>query len=84
MASSTKVIAQNKKARFDVAIEETFRAGLVLTGDEIKSVRAGRAQLVGGYVRMIRPNAYTAPRIAVVGLHQPFGVRIDAHNSRTA
>ncbi|MGB9377182.1 MAG: SsrA-binding protein SmpB [Mycobacteriales bacterium] len=44
-----QVIAQNRKARHDYAIEDTFEAGLVLTGTEVKSLRAGRASLVDGY-----------------------------------
>ena len=44
-----KLIAQNRKARHDYAIEETFEAGMVLTGTEVKSLRAGRASLVDGF-----------------------------------
>jgi SsrA-binding protein len=44
-----KLIAQNKKARHDYAIDEVFEAGLVLTGTEVKSLRAGRASLVDAY-----------------------------------
>jgi SsrA-binding protein len=44
-----KLIAQNKKARHDYHIEDTWEAGLVLTGTEVKSLRAGRASLVDGY-----------------------------------
>jgi SsrA-binding protein len=44
-----KVIAQNKKARHDYAIEDTFEAGIVLTGTEVKSLRQGRASLVDGF-----------------------------------
>ncbi|QLQ11274.1 MAG: SsrA-binding protein SmpB [Nocardioidaceae bacterium] len=44
-----KLIAQNKKARYDYHIEETFEAGLVLVGTEVKSLRAGRASLVDGF-----------------------------------
>jgi SsrA-binding protein len=44
-----RVVAQNKKARHDYFVEETFEAGLVLTGTEVKSLRAGRASLVDGY-----------------------------------
>lgn len=40
-----RVIAENRKARHDYHIEETIEAGIVLTGTEIKSVRAGRVQL---------------------------------------
>jgi SsrA-binding protein len=43
------VVARNKKARFDYFVLETFEAGLVLTGTEIKSVRAGRVNLKDGY-----------------------------------
>lgn len=43
-------IAQNKKARHEYAIEERFEAGLVLTGWEVKALRAGKAQLVDSYV----------------------------------
>ena len=45
----TKLIAQNKKARHDYAIEDVFEAGLVLTGTEVKSLRQGRASLVDAY-----------------------------------
>ena len=44
-----KVIAQNRKARHDYAIEDVFEAGMVLVGTEVKSLRAGRASLVDGY-----------------------------------
>lgn len=44
-----KLVAQNKKARHDYAIEEVIEAGLVLTGTEVKSLRAGRASLVDAY-----------------------------------
>jgi SsrA-binding protein len=43
-------IAQNKKARFDYFIEERFEAGLALQGWEVKSMRAGKAQLTESYV----------------------------------
>jgi SsrA-binding protein len=43
-------IAQNKKARFDYFIEEQLEAGLALEGWEVKSLRAGKAQLVDSYV----------------------------------
>ncbi|MGZ6745017.1 MAG: SsrA-binding protein SmpB [Nocardioides sp.] len=44
------MIAQNKKARHDYLIEDTFEAGLVLMGTEVKSLRMGRASLVDGFV----------------------------------
>ncbi|MGO2659611.1 SsrA-binding protein SmpB [Mycetocola reblochoni] len=44
-----KVVATNRKARHDYLIEDTFEAGLVLSGTEVKSLRQGRASLVDGY-----------------------------------
>ncbi len=44
-----KVVATNRKARHDYSIEDTYEAGLVLMGTEVKSLRAGRASLVDGY-----------------------------------
>ncbi|WP_407268458.1 SsrA-binding protein SmpB [Radiobacillus sp. PE A8.2] len=47
-----KTIAQNKKANHDYLIEETFEAGLVLQGTEIKSIRAGRVNLKDSFARI--------------------------------
>ena len=47
-----KLVAQNKKARHDYLIEDTFEAGLVLQGTEVKSLRAGRASLVDGFAEV--------------------------------
>ena len=44
-----KLVAQNKKARHDYHIEDTYEAGLVLMGTEVKSLRMGRASLVDGF-----------------------------------
>ena len=44
-----KLSAQNRKARHDYHIEDTYEAGLVLTGTEVKSLRMGRASLVDGF-----------------------------------
>ena len=48
-----KLIAQNKKARHDYFIEEVYECGLVLTGTEVKSLRAGRASLIDGFAMVI-------------------------------
>ena len=45
-----KLIAQNKKARHEYHIEDTYEAGLVLMGTEVKSLRMGRASLADGFV----------------------------------
>ncbi|ABO68342.1 tmRNA-binding protein [Geobacillus thermodenitrificans NG80-2] len=47
-----KVIAQNKKARHDYFIEETYEAGLVLQGTEIKSIRNGRVNLKDSFAKV--------------------------------
>jgi SsrA-binding protein len=44
-----KMIARNRRARHDYHIEEVYEAGLVLTGTEVKSLRAGRASLTDGF-----------------------------------
>jgi SsrA-binding protein len=44
-----KMIASNRKARHDYAIVDTFEAGVMLTGTEVKSLRLGRASLVDGF-----------------------------------
>ena len=47
-----KLVAQNKKARHDYSIEDVYEAGMVLTGTEVKSLRAGRASLTDGYATL--------------------------------
>jgi SsrA-binding protein len=48
------LIAANKKARHDYFIEHTFEAGVVLSGTEVKSLRAGRASLTDGFATVTR------------------------------
>ncbi|HEX6473722.1 MAG TPA: SsrA-binding protein, partial [Candidatus Limnocylindria bacterium] len=47
-----QTVALNRRARHDYAIEQTLEAGLVLTGTEIKSIRAGKANLAEAYARI--------------------------------
>lgn len=63
---SPGTICQNRRARFDYAIEDTFEAGLSLTGSEVKSVRAGNAQINESYASFSTSelwliNAHIAP-----------------------
>jgi SsrA-binding protein len=44
-----KVVASNRKARHDYHIEDVYEAGMVLSGPEVKSLRAGRASLIDGF-----------------------------------
>ena len=53
-----KVLAQNKKASHDYFIEETYEAGMVLQGTEIKSIRAGKVQLKDSYVQIRNGEAW--------------------------
>ena len=53
-----KVIASNRKARHDYHVEDTWEAGLVLTGTEVKSLRAGRASLVDGFAEIDHGEAF--------------------------
>ena len=60
-----KLIAQNKSARHDYFIDEVFEAGMVLTGTEVKSLRAGRASLVDGFAMI------TDGELWLSGIHIP-------------
>ncbi len=52
------VVAQNRKARHNYFIEETFEAGLSLTGTEVKSLRGGRSTIAESYVTTIEGEAW--------------------------
>ncbi len=49
MDGGRKLIAENRRARFDYLLEEVFEAGLSLTGSEVKSLRAGKANIAESY-----------------------------------
>ncbi len=53
-----ETIARNKKARYDYEILETFEAGLVLQGSEVKALRAGRVNLKDSFVKLVRGEAF--------------------------
>lgn len=53
-----KVIAQNKRARHDYFIEDTYEAGLVLQGTEIKSIRQGKVSINDAYANIEQSEAY--------------------------
>src|SRR5579863_406999 len=60
-----KVVARNRRARHDYQIEDTFEAGLVLTGTEVKSLRAGRASLNEAFAQV------SGGELWLHGLHIP-------------
>lgn len=49
----SKLVAQNRRARFDYEILDTVEAGIVLTGQEVKSCRLGQVSLLGSYVSFV-------------------------------
>ena len=57
-AAPDRLIAENRKARFDYFIEERYEAGIALQGWEVKALRAGRAQLTEAYVYVREGEAY--------------------------
>ena len=59
----SQTMALNRKARHNYTITDTFEAGLALTGTEIKSIRAGKANLSDAYARVERGEAW------LIGLH---------------
>lgn len=63
MKREKKLVANNKKARHDYFIEDTYEAGIVLTGTEIKSVRAGRVNIKESYAKVQDDGVY------VFGMH---------------
>jgi len=49
-----KIICKNRKARFNFEIEDTFEAGIVLQGSEVKSLQAGKANLGDSYAKIVK------------------------------
>ena len=82
LSMSQNPIATNRKARFNYFISDTFEAGIVLNGSEVKSIREGRVNLQDAYVR------FSNGEIHVVGMHvSPYShteniLRIDPTQSR--
>lgn len=65
-AEIAKMVAQNRRARYDYAIEDTFEAGVILTGSEVKSLRRGQASINEAYAsdqagELFLLNAHIAP-----------------------
>ena len=74
-----QTVALNRRARHDFTIDETFEAGIVLTGTEIKSIRAGKVNLADAYARIEHGEAlaHRRPHRAVRG-RQPLQPRAEA------
>jgi len=66
-----KVFADNKKALFDYEILEKFEAGIVLIGQEVKSIRLGRINLKGSYVVLKQSSKGKTPEVFLIGASIP-------------
>lgn len=63
------LIAENRRARFDYAVEETFEAGISLLGTEVKSLRAGKANIAESYVDVDGKEAWLVN--ATIPIYEP-------------
>ncbi len=63
MKKESRLIANNKNARREFFIDDTYEAGLVLTGTEIKSIRAGRVNIKESYAKLIDGEVF------IIGMH---------------
>ena len=81
MTESIKIVTTNRKARFNYQIGDTFEAGMVLRGSEVKSLRDGKANLQDAYCRVERGevylyNAHINPYVLGTTVnHEPLRVR---------
>jgi len=83
MADPTHIknIAENRKARYDYFIEDTFEAGMALVGTEVKSLRGGRANLKDSYAKIANGEVWvhqlhiTPYQFAYYGNHDPLRPR---------
>lgn len=65
------VLAFNKRANFDYDIQETYQAGLVLLGHEVKSIKTGHISLKGSYVAFKKVKAKNLPEAYLINAHIP-------------
>lgn len=66
-----KVLAENRKAKFEHDILEKFEAGLVLLGQEVKSIKTGRISIKGSYVVLRQSAKGVLPEVYLVGANIP-------------
>lgn len=57
-STKVKLVAENRKARHDYFLEEMYECGMVLTGTEIKSIRAGKVQFKDAYISIYQGEAW--------------------------
>lgn len=76
-----KVLAENKKAGYDYEILDKYEAGIVLTGQEVKSIKTGKASIKGSYVVIRDEEAFLVG--AIVSPYQPKNSPVDYDPQRT-
>ena len=69
MEKKIKIVAENRKARHDFIIHETYEAGIALTGTEVKSLRAGKANMKDSYAQITKSAEVIVCNLIVCNLH---------------
>ena len=69
-----KIVAENRKARYNFSIEDTFEAGIMLTGTEVKSLRTGKANVAESYA------SYEDGELWLINCHIPEYLQANRHN----
>lgn len=70
-----KIITENKKAYYNYEILETYEAGIVLSGPEVKSVKKGNINLTGGYVTLDKDNVFWLTNVIIAPYPPAKGVQ---------
>jgi len=79
--NTKKIIAINRRARYDYFIEDEYEAGIVLTGTEVKSLRLGKANIKDSYARVVNHEVFVYQLhigpypFAYYGNHEPLRTR---------
>jgi SsrA-binding protein len=79
--NTKKIIAVNRRARYDYFVEDEYEAGIVLTGTEVKSLRLGRANIKDSYARVVNNEVFVYQLhigpypFAYYGNHEPLRTR---------
>jgi len=81
-----KIYSENKKGYFDYNVLEKFEAGIVLFGQEVKSIKTGHINLSGSYVTLRRPTSNGCPEPYLIGIrvapYQPNNAGADYNEAR--
>jgi SsrA-binding protein len=79
--NTKKIIAVNRRARYDYFVEDEYEAGIVLTGTEVKSLRLGKANIKDSYARVVNNEVFVYQLhigpypFAYYGNHEPLRTR---------